>query len=206
MRLSLVLNDKGFILPRNENREWPDIVLTKENKKYFIEAVAANNESKQKHKKKNGVVVGSVNEDLVQSRITGSIRDKLEQFKNHNKGNFDYPFIIALNVGSVNESNTDDYVIKTAFGLGCQYIEFDKKSGEKVDGGYTKKNFITKSNGAILDSDLFEIEEYKVVSAIIYSRKNILNEFSLNCDDINIIYNPNAKIKITDSHFQCFEK
>jgi hypothetical protein len=180
----------------------PDFVLNKGKiDEIFIEAVACKKGDSADAvpdmvvaEKPEDITVQDVPHDEMLLRLSSSLVYKAKKYKDfintQNK-----PYIIAVNKGALEHLDPQiPLVLKCLFGLG--YEHFKKINEQLVYNGWTRREFIEKSNGEKISMIFFEKDENDFVSAVIYSPGNILNSPDNIGSDCILIHNPKAKFPI----------
>lgn len=179
-----------------------DFVLNKDKTgEIFIEAVACKKGDSADAvpnmivaEKSEDITVQDVPHDEMLLRLSSSITDKAKKYKDFiNTKN--KPYVIAVNKGALEHPDPQiPLILKCLFGLG--YEHFKKINEQLVYNGWTRREFIEKSNGERIAMIFFEKDENDFVSAVIYSPDNILNSPQNIGSDCIIIHNPKAKFPI----------
>ena len=82
------------------------------------------------------------------------------------------PVVIALHAGNLPFANHEKElprIVECVFAIGPQYITLEPGTGELVDAGYQTQWNLSKDNGADVPHNLFLKEEYRGISAILFS-------------------------------------
>jgi len=180
----------------------PDFILNKGKiDEIFIEAVACKKGDSADAvpdmvvaEKPEDITVQDVPHDEMLLRLSSSLFYKAKKYKDFiNTKN--KPYIIAVNKGALEHLDPQiPLVLKCLFGLG--YEHFKKINEQLVYNGWTRREFIEKSNGEKISMIFFEKDENDFVSAVIYSPGNILNSPDNIGNDCILIHNPKAKFPI----------
>lgn len=190
----------------------PDFLINKEKtNEFFVEAVACKKGGSTDAvpemitaERPEDITVQDVPHDEMLLRLSSSITYKANKYKdfinNQNK-----PFIIAVNKGALQYPDPQiPLVLKCLFGLG--YEHFKKINDQLVYNGWTRREFIEKSNGEKISMIFFEKDENNFVSAIIYSPDNVLNSPQNIGSDCILIHNPKAKFPIDVKTFSFLQQ
>ncbi len=189
-----------------------DFVLNKDKTdEIFIEAVACKKGDSADAvpnmivaEKSEDITAQDVPHDEMLLRLSSSIVYKANKYKDfintENK-----PYVIAVNKGALEHPDPQiPLVLKCLFGLG--YEHFKEINGQLVYNGWTRREFIEKSNGEKISMIFFEKGETDFVSAVIYSPDNILNSPQNIGSDCIIIHNPKAKFLIDIKTFSFLQQ
>lgn len=191
----------------NIKDEGPDFeILYNGNKKCFIEAIApklGDTDDKLPPMIINGV--SSLPEKEFLLRITSAISTKLKKYQEYINKEYvskDDCLIIALSACNLSQyGSLMDFPVsaplKVLQGYGDLYINIS--TGEE---GIVKRNQIVKGTGAEVSANLFDLEEMKIISAILYSNTDLLNSPDEPEKTFLLIRNPNANIFIDDNIFK----
>lgn len=171
----------------------PDFLLLDGNKKIFVEAVVSNiaeAEPKESDRTIDDIYGENdyyeiLDESII--RLYNTFCNKQERFKNHYSKNNDIlssPFLLAIgDYGQINYGQSYYYPM-LALLYGAYYDKDEKREDLKIlcEDSFNKEyKFISthmKKNGAILKVGLFNSEEYKNISAVIYSCNTTLGKLS----------------------------
>jgi len=150
----------------------PDFILNKgEVDEIFIEAVACKKGNSADAvpemivaERSEDIIVQDVPHDEMLLRLSSSITYKANKYEDFIKTQ-EKPYIIAVNKGALGHSDPQiPLVLKCLFGLG--YENFKKIDGQLVYNGWTRREFIEKSNGEKISMIFFEKDENDFVSEI----------------------------------------
>ncbi len=190
----------------------PDFILNKEKvDEIFIEVVACRKGDSADAvpdmfaaEKPEDIIVQDVPHDKMLLRLSSSITYKANKYKDFiNTKN--KPYVIAINKGALGCPDPQiPLALKCLFGLG--YENFKQINGQLVYNGWTRREFIEKSNGEKISMIFFEKDENNFVSAIIYSPDNILNAPDKIGSDCVLIHNPKARFPIDVKTFSFLEQ
>jgi|SRR5680860_321660 len=190
----------------------PDFILNKEKAdEIFIEAVACKKGDSADAvpdmivaENLKDITVQDVPHDEMLLRLSSSISYKANKYKDFiNTKN--KPYIIAVNKGALEHPDSQiPLVLKCLFGFGDEH--FKKINEQLVYNGWTRREFIEKSNGEKISLMFFEKDENNFVSAVIYSPVNILNTPEKIGSDCVLIHNPKAKFPIDIKTFSFLQQ
>lgn len=139
-------------------------------------------------------------------RITAALDAKLRQLKlrlDRSKQQIDYgriPYVIAINLpdrhyrGAKGMSGMD-MVEEVLIGAGPIQITFDRLKNTAT-ASISTRTTIQSRNDSEINVGLFQHDEYKYVSAVLWS-----NEYMPELSDLKIMLNPNANVPIDQSIF-----
>lgn len=154
--------------------------------------------------KPEDIMVQNVPHDEMLLRLSNSITSKTDKYRDFIKTK-NKPYIIAVNKGALEYPDPQiPLILKCLFGLG--YEHFKKINEQLVYNGWTRREFIEKSNGEKISMIFFEKDENDFVSAIIYSPENILNAPQNIGSDCVLIHNPKAKNAIDVKTFSFLQQ
>lgn len=137
-------------------------------------------------------------------RYLNSIKVKFDQYKRWIKNktiNENDIFIIAINAHRINFDRHDTNpprIIRTAYGFGDKYIDFDPETGSKIGSGYMLDREIKKNNGEPVDTGVFHRDEYTALSGLLCSRINVANQPQIMGADFQLAPNPRAMNRLPD--------
>lgn len=126
-------------------------------------------------------IAQQVPEEAIILRFTHAMREKLKKYEAYrSKGivQSEDRFIIAINGCEATDYRGEPsvpYLIKAAIALGHLQISFDPAGVELSRGSYQRRELIRKKNQELVTTDLFLRNEYRSVSTVLYSPKDICN-------------------------------
>jgi hypothetical protein len=182
----------------------PDFIINKgKTNEFFIEAVACEKgDSKSKVPDMVHNIVQDVPEEEMLIRLANSLDSKYKKYKDFIRKE-NKPYIIAVNKGELGYIDPQiPLILKCLFGI--EFEHFKKINDKFVYAGWTKREFIEKENKATVPMTFFENEEHKIVSAVIYSNKTVLNHPDKIGLDCIVIHNPNALNPVDEGIFRGF--
>lgn len=143
--------------------------------------------------------------DFIISRLTNSVKSKTEKYLSENSLGERGPFIIFLGLGELSYgAMLGSYgmeVLSFLVGKGERTFLVDLETGEIIRSGYVyQPEFKKPLNGAIINADIWDDENYNCVSALIVSDADIDEDYSY--DNTWMYINPNADNKITIKDFE----
>ncbi|MDP1592327.1 MAG: hypothetical protein Q8M07_31485 [Prosthecobacter sp.] len=196
-----IMMHMGF--PMQRNRIGPDIKTSIDSQTLWIECTAASNGSGSN--KVPEVVYNSgvqtVPDHAITLRFTSRLEDKVRVFQQYMNTRVvdenDYK-LIALNGAEVNFSRYEveiPRVVKCLLGIGDFTIKLNSSYGTPVGAGYDARASINNANGSNVSTSLFSREDFKDISAVIYSWVWPFEIDNSSMFDI-IVHNPNAKKKL----------
>lgn len=174
----------------------PDLLIENVASKIWIEAICATQGNSDD--RAPDVVLGEVSTvatDKIILRLQHALHEKNTKFQKYRQKNIvskDDVCIIALNAYEVPNSNIDypdmPYIAKAVLPIGDMYCTFP--SG-KI--GFHYDAFNTKQNGSTVSKRCFLDDEYKYISAILYSLANAYDNSKPLGYDFILLHNPYAK-------------
>lgn len=200
-------------LKKSKHDAGPDFKFENNNQKYYIEAIAPTQgdfNSKDRlpdieisEPGKVEVYTLPINEFMF--RLSGAVKEKIERYNYYiekNIVNKNDILIIGLSACNLSQygSLMDEPVpaiLKVLFGK--RDLTINLKSGNM---DFTDRYAIKKSSGNEVETCWFLSDESKIISAILYSNSDILNSPQNPCDDLLLIKNPNANVRVNDEDFK----
>lgn len=145
-------------------------------------------------------------------RITNSLDDKFKKYKKYindgivKKGDI---YIIAINRADLDHFDPGiPLVFKALFGIG--YLSFPMQSLRKTENKrepfWSIRPAILKQNGKYVSVKFFEAQEHSGISAVIYSKDNILNCRDKSGEECILVHNPFASNSLPEGSFPFFEQ
>lgn len=189
----------------NTRDEGPDFELACNGNKCFIEAIApktGNNIQKLQPMQLNGCFPLPEKEFLL--RIAAAIKEKTNKFHEYiKKGDVSTDDLIIIALSSCDLSQFGslmDYPIPAPLKVlqGYGHLCINTFSGEI---GIAERIPIEKNNGSKVNTKMFELEEMKIISAILYSNTDPLNSPHEPEKTFILIRNPNATKGINENLF-----
>lgn len=195
MYLTCCLIDWGFGVQSSEHG--PDILIKDNNLRIWIEAVTSGNGDPIS----NLDIVPDIETGIAQRvperriilRIRSSIENKLQVYHNYIRDSIiesNEPFIIALNGAKLNFMSRDDdipYILKSILPIGDHYYNFETETA-----GITHRDTIVRENGAEVSTNVFLDDNYRHISAILYSNTHAGRYDEDIGSDFLLIHNPKA--------------
>ena len=220
MYLTSVLIDGGFELKPRKDEE-PDILISNNGLKIWIEAVTSNNSKCKLRTEKSqendmGITIsdGMKQTSYLIERYTNSISTKLLQYENHVKNKkveADAPYIIALNGGRLHRARIPyisvPNIIKAVYPVGGFYLSINTRT-KKIEGeGHHYQCAIKKSsNDALIPTDMFMDKKYAGISGILFSNRDCLNIPEQYGSEFIFVHNLNARNPIPRGYFKMGEE
>jgi hypothetical protein len=195
MYLTSSLIDWGFEV--RSSRHGPDILIENNDLRIWIEAVASGNGDPISNPDAvPDIETGAaqlVPEEKIILRLRSSIEAKSLVYHNYIRDSIiesNEPFIIALNGAKLNfMSRTDDipYILKSILPIGDHYYDFQNETA-----GITYRDAILRENGTEISTNVFLDDNYKHISAILYSNTHAGRFDEDIGSDYILIHNHNA--------------
>lgn len=184
----------------------PDIIVEfSDYKNILIEAISVTKgESDNKVPDMIFGEVASVPTDQIALRILHALSEKKKQYsKQLENGYFEPtdPYIIAINVGQLDFFDSEDALFRIMCGRGHQVCHFP--SGEFA---YQHQPYIIKKNGGKIDTGLFRLDEFNMISAIMLTGYKVCSGYQPIEERLYILHNPFAKNKIPTKIFRCHKE
>ena len=185
------------------------------NGRYQIECVCSSAGDAQKNGLFDLCIMNNSNGKLIDygkkqkvlySRLTSSIAEKRNfYFKHLENGSMDSqkPYLVFLGLGPLSlEMHTGNNGVEftgVLFGKGNPEILIDNKTGEIVGTDYSHEDVLIKWNGAELNCNIFQCQEYQCVSAILLSKADLYEPYTIH--NTWLFINPFAYNKVTKKDF-----
>lgn len=139
------------------------------------------------------------------TRITNVLHAKRTFYDDHSKKGTiatDKPYLVFLGLGELSlEMFCGDYGIELTgvlLGKGCPTITINS-AGKVIERGYSHNESFPKYNGSPIDCNLFCREEFRSISAIIFTEADLFDEYTTK--NTWLFLNPFATIKIRKKDF-----
>ena len=195
MYLTSSLIDWGFEV--QSARHGPDILIENNDLRIWIEAVASGNGDPIYNLDvvpdiETGIAQ-QVPEEKIILRLRSSIETKSLVYHNYIRDSIienNEPYIIALNGAKLNfMSRTDDipYILKLILPIGDHYYDFQNETA-----GITYRDTIVRENGTEISTNVFLDDNYRHISAILYSNTHAGRFDEDIGSDFILIHNPKA--------------
>jgi hypothetical protein len=186
-----VLKSHG-LNPQKTGRVGPDFFFTHKDKTVWVEAIAPGigygPDAVPRLRFLNDMleageepIAQDVPEEAILLRFTQAITDKLRKFEDYRtKGivGTEDSFVIAINGCLATDYRGDGdlpYIIKATIAVGHLQILIDPAGELSAEGSYQRREVINKKSGTKVRTDLFLTDEFKPVSGVLYSPKDICN-------------------------------
>lgn len=176
----------------------PDI---KADGEIWLEAVCPTQGTESNPDRVPDIVTGialSIDSDPITLRYTSAIEEKYRKYLGYLENGIiksNEPYIIALNSSRIPNAGLDlpmPRIFSSVLSIGSQYVEFDRKSGDIVGGGFHHKESVTKTNGSAVPIDMFLNPNYSGISAVLYSNSDSCNRPDKNGSGFILVQNPLA--------------
>jgi hypothetical protein len=193
MRLTCLLLEQGFETEKAPS-DGPDILIIHESKKVWVECVCPDvGTGPDKVVGPKYGQVWSVPDKGITLRVSSSIHSKMnEQFKNWKKKGIvdknDY-FIIALNSCNIPGSDLKDmysHMDRVLYGVGDLALSIPHDKTKPVTSHWTRQSEIAKRSGSKVPMAIFEQEDNRDLSAVIYSSTSPFHNHDLIGNDLRI--------------------
>lgn len=208
MYLWYVLATHGFS-PTRAAKKGPDYRLTFNNQRIWIEAVAPErgngNDAVPQTVFLNDMIARGmapiaqeVPEEAILLRFANALDSKRCQYDKYLDGNLVHerdPFVVAINGCMATDYRGEPQIpfcIKAALGLGHLTLLIDPSGKSPTTSHYQTRTEIIKKNQQPVSTDLFLRDEYRRVSAILYSPSDICNISSEVGSEMYYLHNPRA--------------
>ena len=209
MYLWYVLSSHGFS-PTKPGSKGPDYCFRSGEEKTWLEAVAPGrgegrdavprlrflNDMLETGEKP---IAQDVPEEEILLRFTHALdykRKRYEEYRSENIAQKTDPFIIAINGCLATDYRGDPpvpYVIKATIGLGHLMVSFDPTGKEPPSSSYQIKKQVLKRNQEPIPTNVFLREEYRGISGVLYSPKDICNIPDKVGSEMYYFHNPRAE-------------
>lgn len=211
MYLAYTLKEFGKHLRKKSKDEGPDICIDQETPEActWVEAYAAG-PGEQANKiptiiADNTVKWFNVPEEKIILRYTFGWDEKYQKYCGYiKKGIVDpkAPYVIAINGSKVpyawDTHGEIPYIIQAVSSFGPQTVEMDWEIPEESYVGFARRSEIITAGGGIVTTNIFEREEYKGISGIMFSKEDIYSFNKQLGKDLIFVHNPLAKNKLPE--------
>lgn len=207
MYLTLGILQLGFQIETDKEDAGPDIrLILEDNPSLWIEAVAPSKgeaTDRVPDQEPNTVVNMPRREGLL--RLTQSISSKKVKFEHYIQESIIYensPCIIALSACSLNLGETLDWPCPAPISIltGADNLTITSDGHH-----YQHRESLLRDSGSEVDTTVFEDDEYKIVSAILYSHHDPLSA-PKPCNSLKLFLNPYAKNPIPIQIYERFKE
>lgn len=153
-------------------------------------------------------IAQDVPEEAIILRFTNALQDKLRKYGEYrSKGIVQSKdrFIIAINGCEAKDYRGEPqvpYVIKATIALGDLQVSFDPTGVQPSRSRYQRRAVVRKQSQQSVSTDLFMKDEYRPVSAILYSPKDICNVPERIGSEMYYFHNPLAENPIPRGIFR----
>lgn len=207
MYLGCTFLENGFIIDSKDIG--PDFYIKADEKFIIIEAVAPKaGEGQDKVETPPEMKVVLLNREPIVLRITNAINEKKRQYDNWlSRGiiNSNWPFVIAINLRDIPMAFLESdppIILRALTELGKEYFTYNVDNFELLDVGYEYEDKVAKQSGSVVEKNIFSLEKYNNISAIIFSVVDPMNRPVQLGDDFEIAYNPIAKNPLENGYFR----
>jgi hypothetical protein len=141
--------------------------------------------------------------DQVTLRVSGALHDKaarLQRYRDRGIIAPDQQALVAINVNRVPHGfyDAERYGLAATYGLGPQYVVFNRDTGQAVDEGFQHRSELQRGSGAPVDAAPFLHKRFPHVTGALISSTDAANcpkPFGL---DFMLLPNPNAEPAYTE--------
>lgn len=197
MYLSCALEEVGLSV--SSKAEGPDILLTQNGQRIWVEAVAPTAGGVGHPDRVPDIKMKeaqSVPDDEILLRYRAAIEEKYTRKRQTylDNGVLDAgePYIVAICGTKIGFCLADDEparIARAVYPIGNRFAKLNIKTGEMVDGGYSNRDELVKKSGAVVRTDVFMNPEYSGLSAVLCSNADAVNgPFSLGAD-FSLVHN-----------------
>jgi len=116
----------------------------------------------------------------------------------------DDPYIIAINGALLHDYSSDDddpEILKSVYPIGDCYVAYRPGSNEPPAVGYHHRGSVTKANGTAIPTTAFLNEEFRGISALLFSRTTAWNPNDAAPDFMVTIHNQGAASPLPHGFF-----
>jgi hypothetical protein len=160
-----------------------------------------------------GVVLDVPEEEML-IRLANSLQYKKSVYESYIQRGLvkkEEPFVIALNAAGLEHNSAPGIplILKCLFALGYLTLPLNKNSdipGRFGKPYWSRREAMQKVNGSPVPMDFFERKENAGISAVIYSKQNVLNHPEVLGADCVLVHNPLATNPINEKLFPFFEQ
>lgn len=204
MYLTCAVEDMGYSV--SCPKPGPDVQVIVGENTIWLEAIAPSGGRLDNPDKVPGyefAVVRDVPDREIILRYRSAIKEKFDykywKYREKKIINETDVYVIAITGCKINHSNKEreiPRIVRSVFPIGDLQVSVDTKTFEFTDTSYTHKPEVTRKSGAAVSTNLFTDEEYKYLSAILYSNVNSINTPKIFGSDYIIVHNPLAVNKL----------
>jgi hypothetical protein len=210
MYLACTMEELGFVIECH--KPGPDIFLTHNGTRVWIEAVAPSGGEKGHPDRVPQYQTGSLGEDAgagtpdkqIVLRYRSAIAEKLRKYAGYlEKGPVlaNDAYVIAINGSKINYAVMDSLVpriVQAAYPVEHLQVRFAIDTNAEVDRSLTYRNAISKASGQSISTDIFLSGEYRPVSALLFSCVNAVDSYCMAGEDYVLVHNVRAAIPISE--------
>ena len=141
--------------------------------------------------------------EQVTMRVCGALRDKAERLKEYRARGVIAPghqALVAINVHGIPHGvyDAETYAFGAAYGVGPQYVTFDRATLVQVDSGFHFSPELKRSSGKSVDAAPFLHAGFEHVAAALFSGADVANCPHPPGHDFMLLPNPNAAPAYTE--------
>ena len=187
----------------------PDVGILYEGQRIWFEATSPTRGAPGKPDSVGEAVNGKVPEDKIILRYLNSISTKYEeQYANWLKQGIvsdKDAFVLAINPWAIPFDHTDGNpprILRAGYTLGDPWVEVDPTAMKAVGSGYNFSSFIKKTpkntgeDGEKIPKGVFQLEQYRGLSALLCSRAEVANRPDKMGSDFQLAPNPHAAVPL----------
>jgi len=190
----------------------PDIKIINSGKPIiWVECVAP--EKGNKADRVHGMIYGvaqNVPQEQIILRIASGFEIKSKQFEKYIESGIvkkDEPKVVAINGADLSYMDGDPaWIIRVLFAIGHLMLRFDKDHKKVIETFYSRIDKIIKKCGSEVSLGQFLSDQYKHISAVIYSHDNVLNRPEHIGTECVIVHNPFAEVPLPQNIFYFMTK
>lgn len=204
----------GYVLAKNgvtfsSTDKGPDFLIETPDGKIWIEAVAPGpGEGPDRVPEMVYGMVSNVPQDKMLMRISSSLDAKYKKFRKYLDDGMVSPedkLIIALNAGGFSWTVDGDMplILKALFAVGYRTLSrpINADMDAPLKPGVSTRTFVPKRSNSEVSTTFFLDKEHKIISAVMYSSKNVLNHGDPIGSEISVIRNPLAISPLPETEF-----
>ncbi len=196
MYLGNMLLQQGYSLtPRHElQKKGPDICISHDNKRIWIEATAAGKGGKD--------IISITPDDEIILRYRSLIESKFQKYQDYQENiikNHE-AYVIAINTYRIpfsDEGHLPDYVlpniVKAVLPFGEFKIVVNGDTEKIINSGYSHRDIINTQKGSPVETNIFLQKKYEGISGILFSNMSIEAVLKNEGNDFIFVHNPMAK-------------
>jgi type I restriction enzyme S subunit len=196
----------------------PDNLIVVGDTKVWIEAVAPTqgmpaHPDRVPDMKTGGGKAVAVPDDKIILRFAAAIAEKASvkhpEYMEHGVVSATDCYVVAVNGCKIDLSKIDPHpprIVRTVFPIGNVQLHFDRDTAQPVGYSFEFRGSIEKAGGAGVPTTIFVDENYRHLSAVMFSNVDAANPTSRMGEDFILVHNPHAAHPIPKGLFKFGEE